>query len=112
MVAGDVHKLVLVALFGWCSSESAGLQAEREPNSRGDLWVPTHNVRLSPCLEGALLFNGRFPLSYRRDRPGNAQKEFHDRAAATASFSSLPFTMSLLGWLIYQGQLTMSSFCL
>lgn len=34
---------------------------------------------------------------HRCDRPGNAYKEFHDRAAATASLSELPFHSVVVG---------------
>lgn len=43
------------------------------------------------------MFDGRFPLVHRCDRPGNAYKEFHDRAAATASLSELPFHSVVVG---------------
>lgn len=52
MVAGDVQQIspARPPPIGAAVSQQ-GSKAEQEPDSHGDLWVPTHNVRLSPHSE-------------------------------------------------------------
>lgn len=112
MAVGDVHKLVLVALFWlvqqWVSGTPGRVWAQEPWWPLGlDLQCPPFSL-----LRGSALVRRTLPARVPPWPSRKCSKRIHDSAAATASLSGLPFTLSLLGWLIYEGQLTMSSFCL